>query len=354
MRVVVRADASPAIGSGHVMRCLTLAERLGAGGASVRFISRACPGELAERIHAQGHELDLLPSAPDAVATFDVDWQQDAQAVEHLLRHTPPDWLIVDHYGLDRHWEEMLRPHVGRIMAIDDLANRPHRCDLLLDQNYYPALEQRYRNLVPVTCHQLLGPCYALLRQEFVQARKILAPRDGQVRRILVFFGGGDPANESLKAVEACLLLDDSALEIDVVLSPVHVGVTELAARCGQLPQVRIHRSTSEMAALMLNADLAIGSGGTVTWERCALGLPALVFPVAANQEAVTAAVAAAGAQLDLGDPQQWSAAALAAELARLRASPELLRVMSARALALVGDASGADLVAEALWSDRC
>lgn len=302
MRVLIRTDASVEIGSGHLMRCLTLADQLHGGGAEVAFACRDLPGGLLDLLQAHGYRCARLPSA----APCGNAQQDDAKATLEAAGKIFPDgldWLVVDHYGLDATWEHLLRPHVHKLMVIDDLANRSHDCDLLLDQNYYRDLDRRYQGLVPEQCVTLLGPAYVLLRPEFADARKRLRLRDGIVRRILVFFGGSDSTNQTHKAVEALKLLDRPDIGMDVVVGAANPNRNAIQALCDELPNVVFHCQVSNMAELILNADLGIGAGGATMWERCCLGLPTVTVVFAANQERTTEDVADLGAIEYLG----WS-----------------------------------------------
>lgn len=295
LRVVIRADASVQIGSGHVMRCLTLADALRERGAEVYFVCRELPGHLGEVLANKDYPTHWLPT-PDADATtipahtahsawLGVPWEEDTEQMWDWLETLPEvDWLIVDHYALDQTWESQLRPQVKRIMVMDDLADRPHDCDLLLDQNLHENMEQRYTGLVPKECRLLLGPRYALLRPEFLEARKNLRQRDGTVRRILVFFGGADPSNETTKALRALQLLDRPDIAVDVVVGSANPHRSEIEALCAALPNTSFYCQVSNMAELMARADLAIGGGGSATWERFCVGLPSLVISLAENQ----------------------------------------------------------------------
>jgi UDP-2,4-diacetamido-2,4,6-trideoxy-beta-L-altropyranose hydrolase len=294
-RIIIRTDASTRIGSGHVMRCLTLAEELREVGAGVSFISRAHPGNLNELIREKGFQCHELPSAqeieenPDDTRSEYASWsgvsqQQDAEETIQALGGDQADWLIVDHYGLDEAWEKLLRHHVSKIMVIDDLADRPHDCDLLLDQNFYNDGQKRYDHLVSPACTKLLGPKYALLRREFREARKNLMERTGEVKRVMVFFGGSDPDNITGLAVEALSAPELIDLKVDVVIgaqNPNRIAVEKLVK---DRPGTMLHIQASNMAELMCEADLAIGAGGSTTWERCCMGLPSLIIPIAENQ----------------------------------------------------------------------
>lgn len=354
LHVVIRADAAPAIGTGHVMRCLTLADRLRALGAVVRFVCRAHAGHLGDLIAARGFAVDLLP-APDTAfaAAGHAGWlgasqaEDAAETLAVLARaQVRPDWLIVDHYGIDAAWQRQLRPAVGHIMVIDDLADRPHECDVLLDQNLAPAGAARYDGLVPAHCARLCGPRYALLREEFAAARATLPARDGTVRRLFVFLGGADQHNDTGSVLAALAGMDN--LETDVVIGAANPHHATLARQCAALPGVRLHRQVDNVAALMAQADLAIGAGGGAMWERCSVGLPAIVLALAENQRPGCAALAEAGGALYLGESGPDSGTRLAAALQVARASPWLLRQMGATGLALV-DGEGAARVARRL-----
>lgn len=190
----------------------------------------------------------------------------------------------MDHYALDAGWERELRPDVGRIMVIDDLTDREHDCDLLLDQNLRDPDAPHYAGLVPRGCRLLLGPRYALLRPEFQAARARLRDRHGPARRVLVFFGGIDATNQTDKVLKAFELLRRDDLIADVVTSSRNPRADQIREQCRKMKNVHFHGDVGDMAGLMSEADLSIGAGGTAVWERCALKLPTLAWPVAENQ----------------------------------------------------------------------
>ena len=292
MRVAFRVDASAQIGTGHFMRCLTLANALTQRGVEVRFVCRHMPKHLRGLLLEKGMEyIGLVSDSALAVsgdlahaAWLGVSQGQDADATRQALADKSWDWLVVDHYALDRCWEAVLRQSVRQIMVIDDLADRHHDCDMLLDQNYYAEMQTRYAGKLPAHCRLLLGPGYALLRDEFRQLRKKNQPRSGPVKRILVFFGGVDADNYTGKAIKALTESGVIGLQVDVVIGAQHPCREEIEAVCAAQGYV-CHVQTSRMAELMAAADLAIGAGGTAVWERCCLGLPALSICVAANQQ---------------------------------------------------------------------
>lgn len=310
-RFVIRADASVNMGIGHVMRCLTLADVLRDKGANVAFISQELPGDLCGFVSEKGFEVHRLPAPERADLErygngddgIEDNWKTSTEHAEAVLARegNPADFLIVDHYASTREWESRLRSYTKRIMVIDDLANRPHDCDLLLDQNLSGDAERSYDSLVPSQCRKLIGPRYAILRREFYEMRKKMRKRDAAVRRILIFFGGSDPTNETEKAVEAIRLLNTPDVQADVVIGSANRHRERIERLCAAIPNTNTYFQVSNMAELIMNADLAIGAGGSTTWERCCLGLPALVTILAENQECLTKAVASRGAIVNMG-----------------------------------------------------
>jgi UDP-2,4-diacetamido-2,4,6-trideoxy-beta-L-altropyranose hydrolase len=299
MQVVFRVDASNKIGTGHVMRCLSLAEELRERDCNVQFICREHPGHMADMISSKDFQVSLLPAPDQAykVASGQNDYsawlgatqEEDAWQTIQALGSEEPDWLIVDHYGLDAGCEKALRQYASKIMVIDDLANREHDCDLLLDQNYFREPQKRYKALLPEHCDTLLRPRYAMLRPEFREARKFCRMRGGGMARVLIYFGGNDPDNLTGMALEALSDKSLSHLLVDSVIGPNNQYQEELEKQVEKRPGTRLHVQPESFTELMLRADLCIGAGGTTTWERLCLGLPSLVITVAGNQEPFTA-----------------------------------------------------------------
>ena len=357
MRVAIRTDASLAIGTGHVMRCLTLAGELRARGAAVSFICREHPGHLCERIAAQGMPVYRLPApaaapAPDSgpphAHWLGVAWERDADETRAALAAEPWDWLIADHYALDARWERALRGNFGKLMVIDDLADREHDCHVLLDQNLLDGLQTRYDALVPPDCLCLFGPRHALLRPEFVAARRLLGPRDGTVRRILVNFGGIDPSDQTGKTLEALLPWQRAQLTLDVIAGAQHPFPERLRQLCARFAQAELHAIVDHMAQHMTAAQLAVGASGSTTWERLALGLPAITLSVADNQEPIGRAVHVAGAALHLGPADGVTTEALGSAITTLLDDPARTRAMGERGMTLV-DGMGAMRVVDGL-----
>lgn len=338
LKVLFRTDASIEIGSGHLMRCLTLADQLRGEGAEVAFVCRDLPGGMFDLLRARDYRFAKLTEAE----ADKVSQQSDATETIEVARQLFPkgvDWLAVDHYRLDAGWERLLRPHTKRLMVIDDLADRPHDCDLLLDQNYYRDMERRYRGLVPEQCVTLLGPKYVLLRPEFAEARQKLKTRDGSVRCILVFLGGSDPSNQTQKVVEALRLLERPDIDIDVVVGSANPHRDAVQTMCGELPNVAFHRQVSNMAELISNADLGIGAGGAAMWERCYLGLPTITVVFAANQERTTEDVAEIGAIEYLGWSDRLGSADYAHAITAMLENPQRVMQVSKAAMGVLQSA---------------
>lgn len=355
-KIAIRVDASNEIGTGHFMRCLTLADGLKERGAQVCFVSRYLPEHLASILIKKGHALIRLVGGCGRKSDGKLahsHWlgtsvEIDAQECIRSLGSQSWDWLVVDHYALDARWESKLRQVVGKILVIDDLADRQHDAEVLLDQNLYPDMAQRYVGLLSSGCHALLGPSYALLRREFVEARVRANPRNAGVRKIFIFFGGSDLTNETEKSLMAVAALSGLNISVDVVVGAGNSHHEAIEALCMSMRDVRLYCQVDNMAELMSKADLALGAGGSTTWERCALGLPALVISVAENQIAIANGVDRVGAHRHLGLSKNVSVAQLTASIEAVSNEPEILEKMSRAASALV-DAKGCERVIKTL-----
>jgi len=312
--VAFRVDASEQIGTGHFMRCLTLADGLRQHGARIRFVSRHLPEQARGMLAARGHEFVPLESAPDAALDelaharwLGTSQTQDAKDAIQALSDETWDWLIVDHYALDARWESVLRPAARNILAIDDLADRRHLCDVLLDQNYEST--ERYEDLVAKNCRLLLGPRYALLRPEYAAFRKTMTSRNEVPRKVLVFFGGADHQNMTGLSLTALSQSGLRHLHVDVVVGAYYGYRDSLEEQAAGRPHTTIHEPRPHLADLMAKADLAIGAGGVTNWERMCLGLPSLVVTVAENQVPVSRLLDGEGAIRLVGDSAAISAA---------------------------------------------
>lgn len=286
------------------MRCLTLAQVLRNQGANCRFICREHAGSLLDLIRQRGFEAQPLPmqavlqeklvqqdGANENIlahaAWLGADWKIDVEQTKNAIGDVVVDWLIVDHYALDVRWETLLKPHYQKLMVIDDLADRSHGCDLLLDQNL-GRTAQHYSDLVSANCKVLVGPRYALLRPEFSKLRRYSLDRRAtpQLKHLLITMGGVDKENATgqvLAALTGCTLPTDC--HITVVMGPYAPWLTQVRNQSEKMPwATEVLVSVDNMAKLMAESDLAIGAAGSTSWERCCMGLPTVVIVVAQNQ----------------------------------------------------------------------
>jgi UDP-2,4-diacetamido-2,4,6-trideoxy-beta-L-altropyranose hydrolase len=338
MKVVIRADASAAVGSGHVMRCLSLADALSARGDSVSFVSRGMPAHLAQWIAEHGHRLVAMPENA-------LDERSDADHTRATAAGC--DWLVVDHYDLGVNWERSVRDSTARMLAIDDLG-RAHECNLLVDQNLGPEPDNRYADRVPPHCTRLLGPSHALLRAEFAEMHARMRAREGSVRRLLVFLGGMDAGNATERVLDVVAAACPADVAVDVVVGASHPALQRIQSRVSALPAGRCHVQVANMVELLAAADLAVGAGGTATWERCALGVPTLAVCIADNQRELLAHASRAGVVYVPDAADQLDARMLATHLRALLGNAALRQQMSSRGLELV-DGQGAQRVADAM-----
>jgi UDP-2,4-diacetamido-2,4,6-trideoxy-beta-L-altropyranose hydrolase len=355
MNVYIRADASVEIGTGHVMRCLTLAEKLREYNAQVEFICREHKGNLIEWIrNHKGFSVHALPvnkNAQDVESVkkhyglLETTCRNDAEQTAAIFKQSDKeiDWLVLDHYALDIRWENSITPFVKKLMVIDDLANRKHNCDLLLDQNLNFE-ENRYKELVPEDCVFLLGPKYALLRKEFLIARNKLRKRNAKIQRIIVSFGGSDPTNETEKALEAIRLLKRSDIKTDVVIGLANPKRTNLENVLETVQNTKLFVQVDNIAELFSNADLAIGAGGSTTWERCCLGLPCIIISTAENQLAIAKNACNSGLGVNLGYYKNCDSYQILQRLDNLINNPLEMQKMSAKSMVKV-DGNGVERV---------
>lgn len=341
MNIVIRTDASIEIGTGHVMRCLTLAKQLKGHGAEVTFVCRNLDGNSISYLQSENVKVLTLSKVNhngSDLGWAKENWEIDADETISLLKEMNHhiDIMIVDHYAFDEKWEQKIKVHVNRVFVIDDLANRIHDCDFLLDQNYYTNMEERYKGLVPKHCMLMLGPEYVLLRDEFIEAAKNQSERTGQVENLLIFFGGTDPTGETIKTLEAIMELDVSLENIDVIVGGSNPKKDQIQQFCKRIPNTHFYCQVNNMAELMMKADLSIGAGGSTTWERCFLGLPSIVFIVAENQRELTETLVAKKVLLRANSNSLDSKENLLKILKEITCAPMKLLTMSKRSQEIV------------------
>lgn len=359
MKILFRADASREIGSGHIMRCMVLAEELKNQGAECTFVCSDSDGNLINQIRDHGFIVYSIRSQHLGSAALDksnkdnsialnipiYDEKYDAEQTIFLVASQIFDWVVVDHYGLGKKWDVLIKPIYRKLMVIDDLANRRHDCDLLLDQNYYKNPHKRYQKLVPESCVCLLGPKYVLLRREFIEAKKNLRARTGEIRRVLVFFGGSDPTNETKKILIALKRVTLNRIEVDVVVGGTNPHNAIIQAMCKDMVGVNFYLNVSNMAELISEADIAIGAGGSSIWERCYLGLPSIISVVASNQLETASDVASLCAIEYLGNSEALSPEDYATAISKFIESPNYLKSMSAAGMHMVNRVGTYDVI---------
>jgi UDP-2,4-diacetamido-2,4,6-trideoxy-beta-L-altropyranose hydrolase len=359
MKVAFRLDATKQIGTGHFVRCLTIANRLKHSGAHTLFICYPLSQSLIDQLNSFGHEYrplsglavvlsrtsdQKIPHGHWIPTTSDVDAKKTIQA----LAEEEWDVLVVDHYALDINWESALRPYAKKIFVIDDLADRNHDCDFLLDQNFYLDYQDRYQSKVPKHCRLLLGPKYCLLRNEFIEAHQVRISSPNKVNEILVFMGGVDFENYTMKTLNSLLLCNLYTCSVNVVIGDSHpdiIGIQKICEKRG----FNCFVQTQKMANLMMSADLAIGAGGSAVWERCYLGLPTITIEVAENQKRLIKDAATQGLIYSPEINQKDFEGSLATHISALIENPSLRQLIASNGQCAI-DGFGASRVMDELY----
>ena len=335
------ADAGPLVGGGHVMRCLTLARALSERGAECAFVESRAAAPILRRFGWPAQTLLAMANTDDLVDL--VGWGAE------FADRFQPDIVVADHYGVGAAEETRLRAAKRRIVVIDDLADRRHVCDLLVDPGF-GRHRGDYADLVRPTAQVLLGPGFALARPEFAQARPRAMSRrakHGPVRRALIALGLTDVGGVTERVVTALLpLLAD--VRLDVVLGAGAGSVARLSEIAAQDRRVHLWVDAHEMASLMADADLAIGAGGSSVWERASVGLPSATVILAPNQRAMIGRMADAGITLALDADATSFDADLGVAWTTLATDSALRWRLTERTAALC-DGQGAERVAEAI-----
>ncbi len=321
MKFLFRVDASNQIGTGHVMRCLTLAQDLRHDGHECSFACRLHVGNVIEYVSTLGFhvyrlsnidECKVVPQETSSLfhATWlGVDQEYDAFEVLALIGQDLFDWIVVDHYGIDIAWETIVAASGHRVMVIDDLADRRHLCDILLDQTYGRERDE-YSRLVSTQCRVITGSDYALLRPDFAKFRPLSLARRKQpeLKRLLISLGGVDKDNVTgliLRSLPLAGLPNDC--DVTIVMGQNAPWLEDITQVASQLPwSNRVLTGVSNMAELMTSADLAIGAAGATSWERCCLGLPTVLVVIAHNQLSIAFALETVGAALVVSDTDSW------------------------------------------------
>ncbi len=348
MRFHIRADASGEIGAGHVVRCQALAGELVRRGHAVTFLCRSLPGNMSDLLRAAG--FDVIDMPVDANCT----WTQEMDIVwcEAFVHEHPADWLIVDHYALGVSWQRAIRGAGCRLLVINDLPGQDIDADILLDQNLIPDHAAQYVSHVSRECALLLGPGFALLRPEFAAMRQGSLRRraDGDCDSLLIFLGGGDVFEETALMIRAAGDTIRKWRKVVVVVGQACSNIKQLEDMLVMRPGWQLHVQTEEMSRLLCEADIAITGGGSISWEKCALGVPSLAVVLAENQAPIVATLDMQGAVISLGELAALRCEAVTARLNDLSV-PQLLEMGTKAAEICRGD--GAARVVDVIESQK-
>jgi len=299
MFVLIRADSSSKIGAGHIMRCLTLALELRRRGVDVEFVSRVLKGNILNHVREHGFSVGAIPSL-NPNGDESIDYEYDAKETIEVINKRCVDWCIVDNYNLDSKWHKLVKQKIDNVFVIDDMPNRQFDCEVLLDQTY-ARNECDYTNLTPNDCKLLLGTEYALLRSEFSELRSYALKKSNNFTgewKIMISMGGMDIDNYTsvvLRAIEKFSWTIRPQITIALNSSSPHLDDISKLIK-DMMIEARLYIDTDDMAKMMLEADFAIGGGGTTSWERCCLGLPTIAIILADNQRQIVDNLEQAGA----------------------------------------------------------
>ncbi|MDP4546837.1 UDP-2,4-diacetamido-2,4,6-trideoxy-beta-L-altropyranose hydrolase [Marinobacter sp. MDS2] len=354
--VAIRVDSGHKIGSGHVRRCLSLAAFLKRNGFGPVFICRDIPGANTHIIEQAGFELVLLPdderfafsvfSSTFSAADFENMVQDAERSADAFARQYPGvkiAWVVSDHMMIREPWQARFAAKTGcMVLAIDGQANTPHHADVLVDPQISENPAEKWAGLLPDTCVFYSGPSCLPLSQAFESARERASIRSGPVKRVLVCFGGTDIQDLVYRAVQTLVARADqtrsSVVEIDIAVPSDLPSLKRLEELVVGYSRCRTHVGLNDLSSLMLSADLAIGGGGIMLWERCLLGLPAIVVPLAENQEKPIERLEAKGAVISVGSPDEGYESGVEKALRHISQNPEALCTMSSAAFEVMSD----------------
>jgi UDP-2,4-diacetamido-2,4,6-trideoxy-beta-L-altropyranose hydrolase len=335
--ILIRADASPAKGTGHIMRCLALAEALRDQGDHVAFVTAEITPSLADRLTDDGWDYRTVTG-------------DDPAAILEISSRLKADALVVDSYWLDADWRAAVRPGFRAVLALDDMADRPLHADLVWNPSPL-AHTLPYDRLAPGAA-LLFGDAYLLLRREIALAasgpRLPLADRDS----ILLTFGGSDPAGLTVPVVKRLAPALPAGIHLDVVVGGSNPALDCIRAACARFPdQVRLHVDSRRMGELMAGAGLAVTAGGGTVGELAALAVPSLLVVIADNQAPAAADARAKGWAwvIDARGDRAVAADAVATSALSLWADLPARTTLSHRIGAGGIDGRGAERVAAAL-----
>lgn len=317
------------------MRCQTLAQSFEHEGHKCFFVCKEYPEQLHRMVN---------PRFETTVISSDFGQIDDAMACIEICKKNDVSLVVVDNYGLDRQWESQLK-NTAPILCIDDLANRPHNCRILIDSNFYHNATTRYQGLVPSDCKQLLGPQYAIIRDEFYNSKKVSIPESSQVLQVFCFFGGTDPTGETLRLLEALNSTSPTeGLHFQIVFTKANSRYSAISSFSNS-DLYSLQESPISIATLMSKCQLYLGSGGTITWERMCLGLSGIVISVADNQAQSAADLAVAGFHIYAGKAQEIQYGEIIKELHQLASNRDSIKITSSMCQSVVGKIKATEIL---------
>lgn len=336
-KLLIRTDASPTSGLGHLMRCRALACEWIARGGEATFVTTGTPPGLLDWIRREGCAIRIGPS--------DRSHREEPNWLVPLLQEEKPAVLVLDGYDFDLEYQQVVKPWINCLVCLDDVPGRRVACDVLLNQNLGVTAEE-YEPLIPHGTTLLLGPRYALLRPE-VKEHAGSYRQSAKPRRVLVTLGGADPADHTARVLKELAGTPD--LELDVVLGALYPHADPKDRLAGIAPErVRVHRGPDGLLELARQADLAVTAGGSTVWELACLGIPMVVIGTAANQKAVLRGLKAEQAALVVGWIESMESGTIGRAVQSLLAAPSRLEELSKAAIRLV-DGKGVERVVEVI-----
>ena len=311
------------------MRCMALADTLQKN-FEINFITRSLEGSLISDIQKKGFGIFRFYSNSEKI-----NEKNDAQKTISLIKkHSgSKNILIVDNYQLSKKWETDVKPFVHKLIVIDDLSNRSHNCDLLIDQNLHTKVNGLYKGLIPSNCIKLIGPKFSMIRKEFRMMRKSVKPRTFPIKKILVSFGGSDIENQTSVALNSIKKMNGK-INVDVVVGKANKCKKTLKIFCNKNKHFTYYEQIDNIADLMLSSDLSIGSSGSTTWERCCLGLPAIVSISSNDQRDIANSLSRKKCIINLGDVKKLKESSYINVITNLKKND--LRNMSKNSMSLV------------------
>ena len=294
----IRVESNEKIGTGHLMRCLTIANSLRKMGNQVHFISKNMSKESKELLESNKFSVNLLDYKRKKF-----DYEIDAKFTIEIIKKERKNstFLIIDNYEIDKKWEILVKKFVKKIVVIDDLANRKHSCELLIDQNLNSDIkEKQYKKLTPKNCILLIGTQFAILRPEFYKLRKLTKTRT-KIKNILISYGGTDPTNETIKVLKALKNLNLKNINTHIVSGNLNSKNKEIKKLSTELNKSKFYEYTKDIGKLMIKADIAFGGAGTTSWERCCLGLPAIITILSNDQKDIAESLEKNACGINLG-----------------------------------------------------